>query len=986
MELGSRGSNGQARLNHAEPAIPYVSLYNYLTCIMALSLQCPSRTLRIFYVLTLFIPMLFVPSRVVAQSPDASCRWHSFTTANGLAGNIVQALWEDPQGRIWFGTENGVSRYDGHSWITYRAEDGLLNNNVWSISGSAESVWFGTSSGLSVLRNGQWRSYTTRDGLPSNDVRAVLVDRDGTVWVGTFGQGVGRKEPGNSRWEPFVPAQRLRGQLAFVQSIWQASAGPIWFSTNSFGAVRLDGEAAERFNFRLGSRNTVWSVGAERQNDITWLATFRGIVRVAEDDSVSIVDDIVEGVVISDTEVLAVAGGQAHDLWFGTRAHGVFHLTDGAWEHFTTRNGLSSNYVQTILVDRSERVWFGTRGGGVTLCDRYPLLREGLQPAVVGHDIEDNTTIALENAVLDHDQNNLRFTFTARARWVPGQEIAFRYWLEHDESGKTTRPQTVVGDPTYPITARSEPFVNLDPGTYILHVIPYLGEIEGAEHRYAFMIRSAPPLLAADALTVMADGHVVEHGLTLPQVLFGSHRRVHLTFVADDDVTARADLQYQYRIDSLDSGWQQADDATTVITLPRGQHTVAVRAIDAAGNYSAPMTRMIIVPPPLWTTLLFYLLLILIPSILSGAVGALGYRRWTRRQALRRAISGYLIPYDVGPLITVPDRYIGRRHVLDTVMGKIANNSFYIYGEKRIGKTSLLLQLKQRLVQRSALEFPDMYIPVFRNIQDVPQSQFWLYLIRSIAAEVAHPLETLAAHTGFETGYDDLEAESDLESIMEHLRISVAPRRPCIVLLIDEVDTLQRYDLGIRQRFRAFCQHMQRHVRVVLAGVLPPRAEVSDTSPWYNIFERIALGPLPPSDALHLIRNYNHNPYTYTPEAEQAILQAGDGKPFDTQWLCSEAVKAMLAVKRTRVILADVEQAIRAILRERDGEYAALWRQVPGVLHADIRATIRRQSCIMPAPDVRSAYDQLLEMGLALKTAEGYRLATLFRHWLQERV
>lgn len=220
---------------------------------------------------------------------------------------------------------------------------------------------------------------------------------------------------------------------------------------------------------------------------------------------------------------------------------------------------------------------------------------------------------------------------------------------------------------------------------------------------------------------------------------------------------------------------------------------------------------------------------------------------------------------------------------------------------------------------------------------------------------------------------------------MEHLRMSIAPRHPCIVLLIDEVDMLQRYDAGIRQRFRAFCQHMQRHVRVVLAGVLPPRTEVTDTSPWYNIFERIALGPLTPTDALYLIRNYNHNPYTYTHTAEQAILCAGDGKPFDTQWLCSEAVKAMLAANRTRITLTDVEHAMQLILRERDNEYAALWQQVPHPLRAGIQAAARQDGFINPDRTVHDTFDQLHEMGIVLKTPQGYRLATLFRHWLQEQ-
>jgi hypothetical protein len=943
----------------------------------------------ILMLVSIFLPA--VPAAAAAYAPDMQ-RWHIFTTANGLAGNSVQSFWEDTDGHIWMGTGNGVSHYDGATWTTYRTEEGLLDNNVWSISGDADSVWFATTNGLSVLDQGRWRSYTTADGLPGNDVRAVLVARDGTVWVGTFGLGIAYLNPGATTWERLeFPDLRFAGLSVTVQDIWQDADGTVWFSTNAFGALRLNGTEFEQFTFRDGQRNTIWSVGAEATSNLTWLGTFKGIVQVNADDTVVVPDDIVGRVPLASTEVLAVAGG-TDDLWFGTRAQGVLHRADGVWRHYSTRDGLSQDYVQAILVDRAGRVWFGTRGGGVTMLTSAPLHPEQLHPQISGRDVSSDTVLPQPAAVLDSSQNNLQFHFSLNARWLPPQDVQFRYWLESADPVDTppdrATVQTVRPVSGSRIVANSEVLVDLVPGSYILYVTVVVGSVESPPATYAFTLRSAPPVLMADTLHMRSAGQRVEQGLTLPPSLFAGTRQVHLHLDADDDVTAPEQLQYRYRVNTLTDTWHLADNPTISLWLPHGQHQIDVQVRDSDDNLSEPLTMTIIVPAPLWQTFLFYMLLITLPAATGGIGGAVGYRRWSRQQALRRAVRGYLIPYDVGSLITMPDRYIGRQHILDTVLGKLTTSSFYIYGEKRIGKTSLLLQLKQRLLQRNRMQHERRYVPVFRNMQDLPEAQFWLYLVRSIAAEMPALPAALLALSERTAGYDDLDAESDLELLVNHMQQSdgastAHSQHVCIVLLLDEVDTLQRYDPAVRQRFRAFCQHMQRHMRVVLAGVLPPHGDATETSPWYNIFEPLSLGPLAPNDILYLIRHYNDNPYTYTPEAEQAIIHASDGKPFDAQWLCSEAVKAMLAEQRTSVLLPDVEQAVATLVRERSTEYVTLWRQVTHATRQELAQAAQGSGTITTARLAHRDRERLLDAGLVSGAEQGYRLTALFQHWIE---
>jgi len=76
---------------------------------------------------------------------------------------------------LWFGTADGVSRFDGQTWTTYTEEDGLADNSVYAIAVDADgTLWFGTADGVSRFDGQTWTTYTEEDGLASNWVYAIL--------------------------------------------------------------------------------------------------------------------------------------------------------------------------------------------------------------------------------------------------------------------------------------------------------------------------------------------------------------------------------------------------------------------------------------------------------------------------------------------------------------------------------------------------------------------------------------------------------------------------------------------------------------------------------------------------------------------------------------------------------------------------------------------------------------------------------------------
>lgn len=86
--------------------------------------------------------------------------WTVFTTAEGLADDFVQAINSDSKGKIYFGTKNGLSVFDGTKWIPYKIDDGLASNNILTIAvDKKDGVWLGTDNGVSSFKNGKFTSY-----------------------------------------------------------------------------------------------------------------------------------------------------------------------------------------------------------------------------------------------------------------------------------------------------------------------------------------------------------------------------------------------------------------------------------------------------------------------------------------------------------------------------------------------------------------------------------------------------------------------------------------------------------------------------------------------------------------------------------------------------------------------------------------------------------------------------------------------------------
>ena len=107
-----------------------------------------------------------------------------------LPSDNIQSAHVTRTGEKWFGTDLGIARHIGDDtldkWTVWTTEEGLVHNFVQSITSDQDgNVWFGTQGGLSVFDGTKFTNYTKADGLSSDNILCLTVDKNGVVWIGT---------------------------------------------------------------------------------------------------------------------------------------------------------------------------------------------------------------------------------------------------------------------------------------------------------------------------------------------------------------------------------------------------------------------------------------------------------------------------------------------------------------------------------------------------------------------------------------------------------------------------------------------------------------------------------------------------------------------------------------------------------------------------------------------------------------------------------
>ncbi|NQZ07974.1 MAG: hypothetical protein HRT35_12500, partial [Algicola sp.] len=321
----------------------------------------------------------------------------------GLSQVSINCMLQDQQGFLWFGTQDGLNRYDGYRFEVFKHQpdnqNSLVNNHIQSLYQDKQGLlWIGTQGGLSQFnpKTARFTGFIHKADNPRslihNNVLSIEEAPDGVLWLGTSA-GLDQFDPSRQTFNHFNHNPQQPSSLSDdnVNIVYHDSRGTLWVGTNN-GLNEFDRQR-QTFNhptilsnhlpllnnyLPILNNHKIFALFEDHQA-MLWIGTDQGLYRY------SLVNDPVKSKgkltryiydpnnpsSISHNHIRAIMQDDSGALWVGTNAQGLNKREPGKDQfiHYNHNpanpNSLSSDFVISMLQDRSGALWFGTYSGAL---------------------------------------------------------------------------------------------------------------------------------------------------------------------------------------------------------------------------------------------------------------------------------------------------------------------------------------------------------------------------------------------------------------------------------------------------------------------------------------------------------------------------------------------------------------------------------------------------------------------------------------------
>ena len=319
--------------------------------------------------------LLAVAAGVTRAAPE-SPRFTRLSVTDGLSQSSVQQILQDRRGFLWFGTQEGLNRYDGYRFTVHRArnQEGFLGDHDITalIQDARGDLWVGTARGLyrHDLETGRFdRCAPPVDGL---DITELVLSRDGRIFFAGSDGRLWVLDPASTDRQARPLHEGEFGALSGITALTPAAASGIWAVAGSrLFEVNPSAAPGARVAQALEDVGAVTVMATAPNGDIWMGGRDAGLLRYRP------ADRRIDPFPQTPRDALAILPGKAGEIWIGARAGGLTRLDPATGDLVVYRHdpedasSLWSDDVAAIYEGANGSLWVGTWNGGVNQFDPH---------------------------------------------------------------------------------------------------------------------------------------------------------------------------------------------------------------------------------------------------------------------------------------------------------------------------------------------------------------------------------------------------------------------------------------------------------------------------------------------------------------------------------------------------------------------------------------------------------------------------------------
>ena len=285
---------------------------------------------------------------------------NGFTTENGASIINVNTVFEDHEGNIWSGNfGEGLTQITSKIFSVYRFDKQLYGNDIFSLWLDGQYKWIGTENGLfkmDQLTGNVVKFFGKGSGLPKDTVTTVYSTNGKELWIGTKKNGVFRMETGN---EKILKYHIGDGALENSITTITGKGEKIWIGTKK-GLCSINDSTKRIIWYTINQgglpHNVINCLYLDRKDKL-WVGTLGSKLAYIQDEKVIKIS------FNSGSGIQAITEDKNSRLWVGTNGNGIFMIEADSIPNITAREGLLSDYCNSIICDDNDNIWVGHKIG-----------------------------------------------------------------------------------------------------------------------------------------------------------------------------------------------------------------------------------------------------------------------------------------------------------------------------------------------------------------------------------------------------------------------------------------------------------------------------------------------------------------------------------------------------------------------------------------------------------------------------------------------